>query len=116
MASAELSTDKKQNGLQNGLSVGEEASPTPRAKTVKKAAKRSRTETGVASVRYFLGGDPSSGSPQLMDERTSEFDAIAEAFRKQVSLFVVQEFTVEVQNHNGVPLLRKTPVKNRSSP
>ncbi len=116
MASAELSTDKKQNGLPNGLSAGEEASPAARVKAVKKAPKKPRTEAGIPSARYFLGDDSSSGSPRLTDERTSEFDAIAEAFRKEVSLFVVQEFTVEVQNHNGVPLLRKHPVKDRSSP
>jgi hypothetical protein len=116
MANTELVTEKKHNGLVNGSGLGEEMSPVPRPKVARKGAKKSRTDTAVPVPRYFLGSGASTGTPQLAEERTSEVEIIADAFRKQVSFFVVQEFTVDVQNHNGAPLLRKNPVKDRSSP
>lgn len=116
MAVPELVPEKKQQGLVNGFSVGDESAPAVRLKTPKKAVKKSRVETAAPSVRYFLAGDSSGGTPQLTDERPSELEAIADAFRKQVTFFVIQEFSVDMQNHNGAPLLRKTPVKDRSSP
>ncbi len=115
MAIAESVMENKQHGPVNGSSVGEETQPGQRPKAVKKISKKSRTETGVPSMRYFLGGDPSGNTPQLMEEHASEVEVVAEAFRRQVSFFVVQEFTVDVQNQNGAPLLRKNPVKDRSS-
>lgn len=116
MATAESTIEKKQPAQVNGASQGEETTPAARAKAAKKTYKKSRAEAANPSVRYFLGGDSSSSMPHLAEERTSEVEVIAEAFRKQVSFFVVQEFTVEVQNHNGAPLLRKHLVKDRASP
>ena len=116
MAANELIVDKKPHGLVNGSSLGEETPPTPRPKGAKKGPKKSRANSAAPSPRYFLGRDPSSGTPQLAEERSSELEAIADAFRKEVSFFIVQEFTVEVDSRNGAPLLRKHPVKDRSSP
>jgi hypothetical protein len=76
-----------------------------------------RHEKPTSPVRYFLSsGQAQSDKPDLSAECAQEVEAIAEAFRKQVSFFVVQEFTVHVENRNGAPLLRKDPVKDRSSP
>lgn len=116
MAVPESIAEKKQHGLVNGFSAAEEPAPAVRPKTPKKGSKKSRVDAVAPSVRYFLAGDSSSSTPQLTEERPSELEAIADAFRKQVSFFVVQEFSVDMQNHNGAPLLRKTPVKDRSSP
>lgn len=116
MAVPESVTENKQHGLVNGFSAGEEAAPAVRPKAPKKGSKKTRVEAAAPSVRYFLSSDSSTSTPQLTEERPSEIEAIADAFRKQVSFFVVQEFSVDMQNHNGAPLLRKTPVKDRSSP
>jgi hypothetical protein len=108
--------EKREPTFVNGSGQGEATTPAGRSKVAKKIYKKSRAETAMPSVRYFLGGDSSSSTPHLAEERTSELEAITEAFRRQVSFFVVQEFAVEVQNQNGAPLLRKRPVKDRASP
>lgn len=117
-AASELIVEKKHHaGLVNGSSSAEETPPASRpVKSTKKSPKKSRTDNAVPVLRYFLGGDPSTATPQLTEERTNEVEAITDAFRKQVSFFAVQEFTVEVDSRNGTPLLRKHPVKDRSSP
>lgn len=116
MAVTESVAEKKQHALVNGLSGGEEAAPALRPKSPKKDPKKTRVQTAAPSLRYFIAGDSGSGTPQLTEERSSELEAIADAFRKQVTFFVIQEFSVDMQNHNGAPLLRKIPVRDRSSP
>lgn len=117
MAQIEPTTEKKDHRPVNGASWNEETTPSAAPRATRKIPKKpARHGKPAFSVRYFLAGNASGDPPHLSEERASEVEAIAEAFRKQVSFFVVQEFTVEVDNHNGAPLLRKAPVKDRPSP
>lgn len=113
MASIEQVSEKA--ALVNGGSVAEDAA-SRRSKATKKASRKPRAHPAPSGIRYFIGAESDSSTPQLVEERSSEVEAIAEAFRKQVSVFVVQEFRVDVETHKGAPLLRKYPVNNRSSP
>ena len=117
MAEVESVREKKSHEVLNGSRSGEEMPQSATPKVTRKSSKKMRHDKATSPVRYFLSsGQTQSDKPDLSAECAQEVEAIAEAFRKQVSFFVVQEFNVHVENHNGAPLLRKDPVKDRSSP
>jgi hypothetical protein len=117
MAAVEQTVEKKTNVALNGPSLNEETTSSAAPKATRKISRKpARRERPASSVRYFLAGNSSGDAPHLSAERPSEVEAVADAFRKQVSFFAVEEFTVQMENHNGAPLLRKAPVKDRSSP